>query len=123
MLRALWDQTLSVQQHRRLNATRYEEEPSGTIAAAGGAQHFERGAKIAADWWRLFNCSKLDAVVQQSVADNPTLQAAQASLRQSEDNLRAGYGIFYPQLGASFQPTRQQFSPARFGESLRTQHL
>jgi NodT family efflux transporter outer membrane factor (OMF) lipoprotein len=94
----------------------YEEEPSGTIAAEGGAQRFERGAKIAADWWRLFNCSKLDAVVIQSIANNPTLQAAQASLRQSEDNLRAGYGIFYPQLGASFQPTRQQFSPARFGE-------
>ena len=95
----------------------YEEEPSGTIAAEGGTQRFERGAKIAADWWRLFNCSKLDAVIMQSVANNPTLQAAQASLRQSEDNLRAGYGIFYPQLGASFQPARQQFSPARFGES------
>ncbi len=94
----------------------YEEEPGGTIAAAGGAQRFARGAKIAADWWRLFSCSKLDAVVRQAIADNPTLQAAQASLRQSEDNLRAGYGIFYPQLGASFQPTRQQFSPARFGE-------
>ncbi len=51
----------------------------------------------------------------QSTANNPTLQAAQASLQQSEDNLRAGYGIFYPQLGASFQPTRQQFSPTRFG--------
>src|ERR1039458_4386618 len=94
----------------------YEEEPSATIAAEGGTQRFQRGAKIAADWWRLFNCSKLDAVVIQSIANNPTLQAAQASLRQSEDNLRAGYGIFYPQLGASFQPTRQQFSPARFGE-------
>jgi len=53
----------------------------------------------------------------QSVANNPTLQAAQASLRQSEDNLRAGYGIFFPQLSAGFQPTRQQFSPARFGQS------
>jgi NodT family efflux transporter outer membrane factor (OMF) lipoprotein len=95
----------------------YEEEPRVTIAAEGGAQRFDRGAKIAADWWRLFNCSKLDALVIQSVANNPTLQAAQASLRQSEDNLRAGYGIFYPQLGASFQPLRQQFSPARFGEA------
>ena len=96
----------------------YEEQPSGTIAAQGGAQRFERGAKIAADWWRLFSCPKLDAVVMQSIANNPTLQAAQASLRQSEDNLRAGYGIFYPQIGASFQPTRQQFSPARFGGSV-----
>ncbi len=95
----------------------YEEEPSATIAAEGGAQRFERGAKIAADWWRLFNCSKLDAAVIQSIADNPTLQAAQASLRQSEDSLRAGYGVFFPQLSAGFQPTRQQFSPARFGET------
>ncbi len=95
----------------------YQGEPSATIAAEGVTQRFEPGAKIAANWWRLFNCSKLDVVVTQSIANNPTLQAAQASLRQSEDNLRAGYGIFYPQVGASFQPTRQQFSPARFGES------
>jgi len=95
----------------------HEEEPAETIAADGRAQRFEQGARIAADWWRLFNCPKLDAVVMQSIAGNPTLQAAQASLRQSQDNLRAGYGIFYPQLGASFQPTRQQFSAARFGES------
>jgi NodT family efflux transporter outer membrane factor (OMF) lipoprotein len=95
----------------------YEEEPVVAIGAEGVAQRFERGAKIAADWWRLFNCPKLNAVVAQSIADNPTLQAAQASLRQSQDNLRAGYGIFFPQIGASFQPTRQQFSPARFGET------
>jgi NodT family efflux transporter outer membrane factor (OMF) lipoprotein len=94
----------------------YEKEPAQTIVAEGGAQRFEQSAKIAADWWRLFSCPKLDAVVVQSVANNPTLQAAQASLRQSEDNLRAGYGIFFPQLSASFQPTRQRFSPARFGQ-------
>jgi NodT family efflux transporter outer membrane factor (OMF) lipoprotein len=93
------------------------EQPGETVAATGGSQHFEGGASIAADWWRLFNCPKLDAVVMQSFAGNPTLQAAQASLRQSQNNLRAGYGIFYPQISASFVPTRQQFSPARFGES------
>jgi len=60
----------------------------------------------------------LDTLVMQSFASNPSLQAAQASLRQSEDNLRAGYGIFFPQLSAGFQPTRQQFSPARFGENV-----
>lgn len=95
----------------------YQEEPSATIAAEGVAQRFEPGAKIAADWWRLFDYSKLNVVVIQSIDNNPTLQAAQASLQQSEDNLRAGYGIFFPQLGAGFQPTRQRFSPARFGEN------
>jgi NodT family efflux transporter outer membrane factor (OMF) lipoprotein len=93
----------------------YGEEPASTITAGGTAQHFEPSAKIAADWWRLFDCPPLDEIVRQSFAGNQTLQAAQASLSQSQDNLRAGYGIFYPQIGASFQPTRQQFSPARFG--------
>ena len=98
----------------------YQEDPTGTIAADGTVQHFSRGAEIAADWWRLFNCPKLDAVVMESIANNPSLQAAQASLRQSQDNLRAGYGIFFPQISAGFQPTRQQFSPARFGENIET---
>lgn len=93
------------------------EEPAETVAATGGSQHFEHGGRIAADWWRLFNCPKLNVIVIQSFTGNPTLQAARASLRQSQDNLRAGYGIFYPQIGASFLPTRQQFSPARFGEN------
>ncbi|HXZ88046.1 MAG TPA: efflux transporter outer membrane subunit [Candidatus Binataceae bacterium] len=96
---------------------RYEhgEQPTGTITAEGAAQHFEPGAQIAADWWRLFNCPKLNNVILRAIADNPTLQAAQAALRESEDNLRAGYGVFYPQLSAGFQPTRQQFSAMRFG--------
>jgi len=95
----------------------YEEKPFATVAAKGGVQYFHQGAGIAADWWRLFNCAKLDTVVMESFANNPTLQAAIASLRQSQDNLRAGYGVFYPALSASFQPTRQQFSPARFGQT------
>ena len=95
----------------------YETEPSTTIPGDGQAQHFELGAKIAADWWRLFNCSTLDAVVTEALADNPTLQAAQASLRKSQDNLRAGYGVFFPQVDAGFAATRQKFSPARFGSS------
>jgi NodT family efflux transporter outer membrane factor (OMF) lipoprotein len=95
----------------------YQEDPTGTVKADGVSQHFDRGAEIAGDWWRLFNCPKLDRVVLETVANNPTLQAAQASLRQSQDNLRAGYGIFFPQISAGFQPTRQQFSPARFGQN------
>ena len=91
------------------------EQPVSTVVADGRAQHFDRGAQIAAEWWKLFNCSKLNDVVTQAIASNQTLQAAQASLLQSQDNLRAGYGIFYPQVSAGFQPTRQQFSAARFG--------
>jgi NodT family efflux transporter outer membrane factor (OMF) lipoprotein len=91
--------------------------PTATIPADGKAQHFEQDAKIVADWWRLFNSPKLDAVVKEAIAKNQSLQAAQASLRQSQENLRAGYGIFYPQIDAGFDATRQKFSPAHFGGS------
>jgi len=94
----------------------FEAEQAETTSPGVSPQHLDRGAPTAVDWWRLFDCAKLDALVTQSFSANPTLQAAQASLRQSEDSLRAGYGIFYPQLGASFVPARQQFSPARFGQ-------
>ena len=55
---------------------------------------------LSADWWRLFKSAPLDAVVRQAIANNPTLQAAEASLRQSQDNLRAGYGVFFPRIDA-----------------------
>jgi NodT family efflux transporter outer membrane factor (OMF) lipoprotein len=92
-------------------------DPSETVAAHGAAQHFTPGAQVAADWWRLFACAKLDAVVAEALAANPGLEAAQASLRQSEDNLRSGYGIFYPQAEADAAATRQRFSPLKFGSS------
>jgi len=89
--------------------------PTATIPADGKEQHFEQGATIAADWWRLFNSFKLDAVVKEAIADNKNLQATQASLRQSQDILRAGYGVFYPQLNAGLDASRQKTSSAATG--------
>lgn len=91
--------------------------PATTIAADGEAQRFVPGANVTADWWRLFNSAKLDAAVKEAIAGNPGLEAAQASLRQSQDILRTGYGVFFPQVDAGFDATRQKFSPARFGGS------
>ena len=92
-------------------------EPTATIPADGKAQQFAKGAPVPADWWRLFNPAKIDAVVNEAIAGNPSLQAAQASLRQSQANLRAGYGVFYPQLDAGFSASRQKSSPAGIGSS------
>lgn len=92
-------------------------EPIATAPADGQVQQFAKGAKVVADWWRLFSSAKLDAVVKEAFANNRSLQAAQASLRQSQDNLRAGYGVFLPQLDAAFDATRQKFSPVRIGSS------
>src|SRR5487761_977282 len=53
-----------------------EGESEQTIDAAGATQRFEPGAKIVADWWRLFECDKLDKTVAQSIDNSPTLQGA-----------------------------------------------
>ncbi|HXX53987.1 MAG TPA: efflux transporter outer membrane subunit [Thermodesulfovibrionales bacterium] len=87
-----------------------QAEPTTTIPADGQAQRFEEGAAVIAEWWRLFNSSKLDDVIKEAVANNQTLQAAQARLRQSQDNLRAGYGVFYPQVDVGFEAARLKAS-------------
>jgi NodT family efflux transporter outer membrane factor (OMF) lipoprotein len=92
-------------------------EPDKTVAADNQAQYFQHGAKIAADWWRLFKSAKLDQMIKEAVAQNANLQAAQARLRQSQENLRAGYGVFFPQIGGNFQASRERFTAAQFGVS------
>ncbi|SDY57076.1 efflux transporter outer membrane subunit [Nitrosomonas sp. Nm58] len=86
-----------------------------TAPVDGQTQYFEQGAEIAADWWQLFQSPQLDALVKEAIANNSTLQAAQAGLEQSQENLRAGYGVFYPQIDLAGGASRQKFSAARFG--------
>jgi NodT family efflux transporter outer membrane factor (OMF) lipoprotein len=95
----------------------HQEMPASTLAADGQVQRFEPGADIAADWWHLFNSNQIDALVKEAIADNPNLQAAQANLRQSQENLRAGYGVFYPQINAGAAASREKFSGASVGQS------
>jgi NodT family efflux transporter outer membrane factor (OMF) lipoprotein len=91
--------------------------PEAATAADGKSQRFLLGARMDPQWWRLFSSPTLDAVVTEAIANNQTLQAAQASLRQSQYILRAGYGVFFPQLDATFDAVREKFSSARFGGS------
>jgi len=53
--------------------------------------------------------------VTRGLAENPGLHAAQASLRQSQENLRAGSGIFYPQVSATFGQSRGNSSSTAAG--------
>jgi len=92
-----------------------EETPAATKPAEGKSQIFKQGALIVPDWWRMFNSPAIDAVVKEALTNNQSLQAAQSSLRQSQDILRAGYGVFYPQLNAGAEGSRQKISSATTG--------
>lgn len=91
----------------------YTADPaSSTTVADGKTQHFVEGERVAADWWRLLECPALDAIVVEAIAANPGLEAARASLRRSQDSLRAGYGVFLPQANLSAGASRQRYNPA-----------
>ena len=98
-----------------VNQYTQDPEPTQTVAAAGKAQQFDYGDSIAADWWQVFNSPGINEIIKEAVAQNRNLAAAEARLRQSQELLRAGYGVFFPQANASLAIFREKFSPVQFG--------
>lgn len=92
-------------------------DPTATVSVDGQVQRFATGLEVSPDWWELYDSPELNLLVATGLKNNPTIAAAQATLKQSEQDLRAGQGVFYPEidLGADF--TRQRLSPLRLGGS------
>ena len=84
-----------------------KDRPAASLEADGHAQHFDKQADLPAKWWGRFESKEIDALVNQALERSASLKSAQATLRQSQNNLRAGYGVFFPQIGASVQATRE----------------
>jgi len=94
----------------------YTPKPlAATAAVQGQAQTFVASDRLVPDWWQLLHAPAVDALVRDALAHSPTIAAAEAALRRSEASLRAGYGIFFPQLDLSAGVSRQRYSPARAG--------
>jgi NodT family efflux transporter outer membrane factor (OMF) lipoprotein len=87
--------------------------PQANAVAAGGTQTLAMGADISGQWWALFQSPELNALIDTALANNPTLAAAQQTLIEAEENLRAEQGAFSPSLSASFQDERQRISSAQ----------
>ncbi len=71
---------------------------------------------MAADWWALFRSPQLDAVIKEAMRNNPGLAAAEANLRASQNEMRSGYGIFYPAVNADASASRERFALLSFGQ-------
>ncbi|MFP4894895.1 efflux transporter outer membrane subunit [Paraburkholderia sp. EG304] len=94
---------------------RYEKTGQQSFAAPGGTQTLSPAIGVRDDWWTSFGSPAIDAAVDQTLTGNATLAGGEAALRRSEDLLRAGAGIFYPQIDAGADATRQRYSPLRNG--------
>ncbi len=88
--------------------------PDSTAATpgvpAGDPERFVMGRDIPFAWWKAFGSPKLDALVDQALADNPSLPAAEAALRQAQEQTAAQRGYFYPTITPDFSPSRQQIA-------------
>ena len=102
---------------------RYTREalPAATTAAPGplgGAQRFATVASVAPDWWRAFGSKRLDALIDEALLHNPTLEAAQATLRQAREAYNAQAGsTLYPTVTGKLGASRNEINAAGNGQS------
>lgn len=93
--------------------------PSHTVSAPGEGGKSQRlvfGEDIPAQWWELFHSPALDALIRQGLANSPNLAAAEAALREAQQNLRAQIGTaYFPSVNGVVSDSRQKASGASFG--------
>jgi NodT family efflux transporter outer membrane factor (OMF) lipoprotein len=97
-----------------------EPLPGETVAVpgmAGAAQRLVHGLDIPGQWWTLFRSEALDALIRKALADSPTIAAAEARLRETEENLRARGGtVYFPSVDGSLSANRQKSTGATYGQ-------
>jgi NodT family efflux transporter outer membrane factor (OMF) lipoprotein len=97
--------------------TGYTAEPiaaqtASAPVAGGQAQRFVQGLDIPGQWWALFHSPALNALVEQAIAANPSLPAAQAALRQAWEDVYAEQGSLFPTVQLGFAASRNKSSAA-----------
>ncbi len=83
---------------------------AATKTKMGNAKHFQTNQQIATQWWELFHSKPLNDLIITSFKHNPSIGVAQEALHGALENIRVQQGAFYPAIGASFAPTKQQIA-------------
>lgn len=90
----------------RLTSTDLPFETAGGEHDDDRPQRFFFPSLPADRWWQSFGSPAIDALVDRSLASNPTVAAAQATLRQAQELAAVQRGLFYPSVQASYSPSR-----------------
>lgn len=98
----------------------YTPDPALTATSSapvqgGAVQRIARGRDIPGEWWQVFQSEPLNRLITEALKANPDLQAAQATLRQAQENAAAGRGALFPTVTASGSGTREKPSTATTG--------
>src|ERR1700733_5857914 len=98
-------------------STPLPEKTLSASAEGGNAQTFAEGDPIPAEWWTLYHSEPLNQLITRALKHNPDLAAAEASLREAQENTLAGYGQLLPSVDAGFNAQREKISSIAFGSS------
>jgi NodT family efflux transporter outer membrane factor (OMF) lipoprotein len=83
-------------------------QTSSIDAPAETAQRFLAGMDVPGQWWTLFHSTELNTIIDQALAANPDITAAQAALRNARETYEAQRASAAPNAQASFGVSRQQ---------------
>ena len=91
------------------------DSPPGAL---GGSQRVVRASADSTPWWRALGSPTLDTLIARALDNSPTVVAAAATLRQSQELFAAQSGATrYPQVDATLGAQRQRFNPAALGQA------
>lgn len=91
---------------------RLAAETSSAATPGGTAQRFVEAQDIPGQWWSLFHSEQLNSLIEEALKANPSLEAAQAALRQANESVYAGQGSLFPSLSGTTSATREKISSA-----------
>jgi NodT family efflux transporter outer membrane factor (OMF) lipoprotein len=95
----------------RVPAQPAHADADGPDDASARPRRLVEGRDIPAEWWTLFHCDALTALMRQALAANPDLQTASAALRAAHEAVLAQQGTGWPMLDAQYSPLRQSVAP------------
>lgn len=84
--------------------------PTATASAqtmAGKKQYFRNGQDIPLKWWAVFHSPALNQLIKDSIAANPDIEAAGASLKIAHENTLVQRAAFFPLVTGNYNPSRQ----------------
>jgi NodT family efflux transporter outer membrane factor (OMF) lipoprotein len=96
----------------RYGATPTPTEIGSAQVTGGGIQRFQAGQPVPEQWWLAFRNDELNKRINAALAHSPTIDAARASLRQVQEQLRASKGAWFPAMDANLGASRNKESIA-----------
>lgn len=97
-------------------ATEVEQAPSALPIPMQWRNQVGPGAAVEAGWWRAFNDTSLNRLVEQALRNNPDILTARSRVDQYRAQLRGAQGDNFPTLDAGVAASRARTLSAVTGQ-------